>query len=100
MWNGNALQTTFTDSRQLQTTITQQTFNSFGGAAGSSVQISVRSLGSVGVLGCPNGGDSATPGLGINLRGFLGDVPPPKVLWAIGEISPLHQQLSVGVNAS
>jgi len=66
MWNGNALQTTFTDSRQLQTTITQQTFNSFGGAAGSSVQISVRSLGSVGVLGCPNGGNSATLELVIN----------------------------------
>ncbi len=66
MWNGNALQTTFTDSRQLQTTITQQTFNSFGGSAGSSVQISVRSLGSVGVLGCPNGGNSATLELVIN----------------------------------
>ena len=66
MWNGNALQTTFTDSRQLQTTITQQTFNSFGGSAGSSVQISVRSLGSVGVLGCRNGGNSATLELVIN----------------------------------
>ncbi len=66
MWNGNALQTTFTDSRHLQTMITQQTFNSFGGAAGSSAQISVRSLGSVGVLGCPNGGNSATLELVIN----------------------------------
>ena len=66
MWNGSPLQTTFTDSRHLQTTITQQTFNSFGGEAGSSVQISVRSLGSVGVLGCPNGGNSSTLELVIN----------------------------------
>ena len=66
MWNGNALQTAFADSRHLQATITQQTFESFGGSAGSSVQISVRSLGSVGVLGCPNGGNSATLELVIN----------------------------------
>ena len=66
MWNGNALPTTFTDSSHLQTTITQQTFNSFGGAAGSSVQISVRSHGSGGVSGCPNGGSSATLELVIN----------------------------------
>ena len=66
MWNGNALQSAFTDSRHLQATITQQTFESFGGSAGSSVQISVRSLGSVAVLGCPNGGNSATLELVIN----------------------------------
>ena len=60
MWNGSALQTTFIDSRQLQATITQQTFESFGGAAGSSVQISVRTLGSGGVSGCPIGGNSST----------------------------------------
>ena len=60
MWNGNALQTTFTDSRHLQTTITQQTFDSFGGSAGNGVQISVRSQESVAVLGCPNGLNSAT----------------------------------------
>jgi len=66
MWNGNALQTAFADSRHLQATITQQTFESFGGSAGSSVQISVRSRGSVGVLGCPNGGNSATLDLVIN----------------------------------
>src|ERR1700687_1055665 len=58
MWNGSALPTTFTDSRQLQTTTAQQTFSSFGGSAGSSVQISVRSHGSVAVSGCPNGGHS------------------------------------------
>ena len=66
MWNGSALQTTFTDSRHLQATITQQTFDSFGGRAGSSVQISVRSQGSVPVLGCPNGASSTTLALVIN----------------------------------
>lgn len=57
MWNGNALQTTFTDSGHLETTITQQTFDFFGGSRGNNVQISVRSQGS---LGCPNGVSSAT----------------------------------------
>ena len=57
MWNGNALQTTFTDSGHLETTITQQTFDAFGGSKGNNVQISVRSQGS---LGCPNGANSAT----------------------------------------
>jgi hypothetical protein len=66
MWNGSVLPTTFTDSRHLQTTITQQTFNAFGGSPGSSVQISVRSLGSGGVSGCPNGGISAALDLVIN----------------------------------
>jgi len=60
MWNGSSLQTKFIDSRQLQTTITQQIFESFGGAAGSSVQISVRSQGSAGDLGCPIGGNSGS----------------------------------------
>jgi IPT/TIG domain-containing protein len=66
MWNGSSLQTTFLDSRHLQTTITQQTFESFGGSAGSSVQISVRSQASVADLGCPIGGNSATLILVIN----------------------------------
>jgi hypothetical protein len=66
MWNGSALPTTFKDSHHLQTAITQQTFNSFGGVAGSSVQISVRSLGSGGVSGCPVGGNSATLDLVID----------------------------------
>src|ERR1700687_2211953 len=57
-WNASALPTTFTDSSHVEATITQQTFNSFGGAPGSSVQISIRSLGSGGVSGCPNGGNS------------------------------------------
>lgn len=66
MWNGNALQTTFTDSSHLEATITQQTFESFGGSVGGSVQISVRSHGSGGVLGCSNGGNSAALDLVIN----------------------------------
>src|SRR5438128_1654925 len=45
-WNGNALPTTFIDSHHLQTTITQQTFASFGGSVGSSVQVAVSSRGS------------------------------------------------------
>ena len=45
--NGSALQTTFMDSDHLRATITQQTFDSFGGSVGSSVQIAVRSQGFV-----------------------------------------------------
>ena len=59
MWNGSTLETTFLDSRHLQTTITQETFDSFGG--GSSVRISV-SQG----LGCPISGNSAALDLIIN----------------------------------
>jgi len=66
MWNGNALPTTFTDVRRLQTTITQQTFESFGGAAGGGVQVSVTSPPSTPVLGCPNGVSSAILVLRIN----------------------------------
>jgi len=66
MWNGNTLQTTFMDSHHLQTAITRQTLDSFGGSAGSSVQISVRSQGSVDNFGCPIGGNSAALVLVIN----------------------------------
>jgi hypothetical protein len=59
MWNGSSLQTTFLDSHRLQTAITQQTFTSFGGSAGSNVQISVRSPASFDDFGCPIGGNSA-----------------------------------------
>jgi hypothetical protein len=52
MWNGSTLKTTFLDSRHLQATITQETFESFGGE--STVRISV-SQGS----GCPISGNSA-----------------------------------------
>ncbi len=58
MWNGNALQTAFTDSRHVEATITQQTFDSFGGSAEGSVQISVRTQGRD--RGCPPSEDSAT----------------------------------------
>lgn len=65
-WNGNALQTTFMDSHHVQTTVTQQTFDSFGGSVGNNVQISVRSPASFDDLGCPIGGNSATLVLVIN----------------------------------
>src|SRR5208337_319676 len=42
LWNGSTLDTTFLDAHHIQATITQETFESFGGSAGSSVQISVR----------------------------------------------------------
>ena len=58
LWNGNPLPTTFVNSRQLQATITQQTFDSFGGSPGTSVQISVKSLRSFSSLGCPDGSTS------------------------------------------
>jgi len=66
LWNGNALGTTFMDSRHLQTTITQQTFDFFGGSAGSSVQISVRPEATVADSGCPKSKNSATLVLGID----------------------------------
>lgn len=66
MWNGSALQTTFIDSHHLQTTITRQTFDSFGGSSGNDVQISVMSQASFDDLGCPIGGNSATLVLVIN----------------------------------
>jgi hypothetical protein len=59
LWNGNSLQTTFLDSRHLQATITQQTFNLFGGSAGVTVLISVRSPASSSVVRCSNGGVQA-----------------------------------------
>ena len=66
VWNGNALKTTVLDSHHLQTAITRQTFDSLGGSAGSSVQISVSSQGSVDNFGCPIGGNSAGLVLVIN----------------------------------
>ena len=60
LWNGSPLPTTFTDSRHLQTMITQQTFDSFGVSSGSNVLIAVRSPASATVLGCSGGGDSST----------------------------------------
>lgn len=66
LWNGNPLQTTFTDSRHLQTTITQQTFDSLGGRAGGNVLISVMSPGSTSIAGCPHGRTSTERTLEIN----------------------------------
>jgi len=66
MWNGNPLQTTFMDSHHIQTTVTQQTFESLGGSVGNNVQISVRSQASINDFGCPIGGNSAMLVLVIN----------------------------------
>lgn len=66
MWNGNALPTAFINAGTLQTTITQQTFATFGGTAGTTVQISVTTLASSGMSGCPSGGSSATFVVDIN----------------------------------
>lgn len=63
LWNGNPLLTTFIDSHHLQTTVTRETFASFGGSAGSNVQISVRTPETG--RGCP-GGTSAALELMIN----------------------------------
>jgi|SRR5208337_4114427 len=62
MWNGSTLETTFLDSRHLRTTINQETFGSFGGSAGSSVQISVAGGG----FGCRSDGKSAALELAID----------------------------------
>lgn len=60
LWNQNPLPTTFIDSRHLETTVTQETFNTYGGSAGKNVEITVRSPGSTYVVGCSNGGNSST----------------------------------------
>ena len=60
LWNGNPLRTSFVDSHHLQAIITQQTFNSFGGSAGRSVQISAMSQAFTPALGCPLATSSAT----------------------------------------
>jgi hypothetical protein len=65
-WNGNALQTAFVDSQHLQATITQQTFERLGGSPGSNVLISVNSVVTTTVVGCPINGSSATVALIVN----------------------------------
>jgi hypothetical protein len=60
LWNGSTLETTYLDSHHLQTTITQDTFDNFGG--GSSAKISVRSQ----ALGCPINGNPAALDLVID----------------------------------
>lgn len=62
LWNGSWLETTFKDSRHVEATVTQDTFASFGGSAGSTVQISVAGPG----VSCGPGGNSATLLLVIN----------------------------------
>jgi IPT/TIG domain-containing protein len=65
-WNGNALPTVFVDSQHLEVTITQQIFEQFGGSPGSNVLISVNSVVTSPVAGCPIGGSSVTLVLIIN----------------------------------
>lgn len=65
LWNEKPLPTTFVNSRQLETTITQQTIARLGGAAGSTVQISV--MFSSGVAGgCASGASTTALLLLIN----------------------------------
>jgi len=66
MWNSNALPTTLMDLHHLKATITQQTFRSFGGSPGSSVQISAKSQGTLPDTGCPIDGNSNAMLLVIN----------------------------------
>ncbi len=58
-WNRYTLPTTFIDSRHLQTTVTQETFASYGGSAGNNVWITVISPGTASTVGCPNGDNSS-----------------------------------------
>lgn len=60
LWNQYPLPTTFIDSGHLKTTITQETFSSYGGSAGKNVLITVASPGNTSVVGCPAGGNSST----------------------------------------
>ena len=64
--NGSTMPTRFVDSQHLQTTITQQTFEQFSVASGSSVLISVNSPMTTTVVGCPVPGSSSTLVLAID----------------------------------
>ena len=66
LWNGSALQTTFVDSQHIQATITQQMLEQLGASPGGNVLISVSSVVSRSIVGCPVGGSSATLVLIIN----------------------------------
>ncbi len=66
LWNGSALQTTFIDSHELHTTITDDTFQQFGGSSGSSVLITVNSPAPSLIVGCLIGGSSLGVVLVIN----------------------------------
>ena len=65
MWNGNSLPTTFINSGLLQTTITDEMLDSFGVDVGSTVEITVASPKSITMVGCVNGGSSASLMLAI-----------------------------------
>jgi len=65
LWNGGVLDTVFTDSDHLQTTITQQTFDWFGGSVGNTVLIAVRPQGSTVNQGCSKQDDSTAQPLKI-----------------------------------
>lgn len=58
LWNKYPLPTTFRDSQHLQTTITQETYGTYGGSTGTTVQISVSSPGTGSAVGCTNGNSS------------------------------------------
>jgi IPT/TIG domain len=58
LWNGNPVQTTYLNSHQLRMTITQETFDAFGGSPRSTVPVAVISPSSKTVVGCPDGGTS------------------------------------------
>jgi hypothetical protein len=66
LWNGNSLPTSIIDSHHLEATITQETFDSFGGTAGGSVLISVKSPAGGDTKGCSNSRVSGTLVLDIN----------------------------------
>jgi hypothetical protein len=68
LWSGNPPQTKFLDSDHLQATITQQTFESYGGSAGGSALISVMSPGSgmTSIEGCQDAGSSGSLALFID----------------------------------
>jgi len=66
LWNSTPLRTTYLNSHQLQTTITQQTFDSFGSSAGSTVGIAVRTPRLAYFTGCTNGGTTGIIVLVIN----------------------------------
>lgn len=60
LWNQYPLPTIFIDSRHLQTTVTQETFESYGGSDGDDISITVTSPGSTYGAACSNGGNSST----------------------------------------
>ena len=60
LWNRNLLPTTFIDSCRLQTTVTRETFESYGSSAGKMYRFTVTSPGSTYAVRCANGGNSST----------------------------------------